>query len=107
MDDQDQTLLSDAVTVRSAQRAISAAIADLAARPLDVAAAEQMRRALHAPNLVTARRALDRLGAPGRTRSVAHLSVVTDRRPDGHCSPAAPPDPAAAGVEGRTVGGVA
>ena len=63
-------------------RAISAAIADLAARPLDVAAAEQMRRALHAPNLVTARRALDRLGASSRTRSAAHLSVVTDRPPD-------------------------
>jgi hypothetical protein len=51
--------LSDAVLVRSARREIARASASLAARPLDEAAADQMRRALEWQ--VSARAALRRL----------------------------------------------
>ena len=106
MDDQDQTLLSDAVTVRSAQ-APSAPRSPtwppgrwMSPRPSRCAAPctpePGHRSTCTGPTWRT-----------GPDPILAHLSVVTDRPTDGHCSPAAPPDPAPAGVEDRTVGGVA
>jgi hypothetical protein len=62
MDDDMETrrVLQDAAVVRRSRRRIAAAIADLAARPLDEAVATRMRQALGRDHEL-ARHALDRL----------------------------------------------
>lgn len=69
-------ILEDAALVRSARRQIDAAIADLAVRPLDEAAATKMRQAL-AGDHVSARRALHRLGLPDDPRADSPQPAVT------------------------------
>lgn len=61
-----------AARVHAAKRRVDAAIADLAASPLDEKAADQMSEILASPELVKARRALARLTEvePNRLRVV-------------------------------------
>lgn len=74
-DDQGRRELDAAAEVYAATRAIDDAIADLAARPLDEAAADRMRAVLGANGLIQARAALRRLAGQPRSRR-PRLSVV-------------------------------
>lgn len=77
MDDDDQAAARDiagAAEIFAARRAISRAVADLAASPLDVAAVDQMREALDSPKVKQALRTVARLRRP----RPPHLSVVSD-----------------------------
>lgn len=74
-DDQGRRELDAAAEVFAATRAIDDAIADLAARPLDEAAADRMRAVLGGSGLIQARAALHRLA--GQPRGRRHrLAVV-------------------------------
>lgn len=74
-DDQGRRELDAAAEVFAATRAIDDAIADLAARPLDEAAADRMRTVLGDNGLIQARAALRRLASQPRGRRNG-LSVV-------------------------------
>ncbi|MGL5823586.1 MAG: hypothetical protein ACRCYU_01810 [Nocardioides sp.] len=81
MDEHEQAVAGDiaaAATVRAAKREVDGAIADLAASPLDEAAAGRMREVLASSKLRRARRVLARIQVPRRP----HLSVVSDRKVD-------------------------
>lgn len=82
-DDQGRRELDAAAEVFAATRAIDDAIADLAARPLDEAAADRMRAVLSGSGLVHARAALRRLA--GQPRGRRHRLAVVP--------PAGEPDP--------------
>lgn len=73
--------LADAALVHSARREVGQAIAALAARPLDEAAAERMRHALTAVS-GPAREALQRLRSAGSdrpARSGGHQFLLVDQ----------------------------
>lgn len=75
--------LEAAAAVHAARRRIDSAIADLAARPLDEAAADRMRSILASPDLRRARRALRRLALQQRELGKRpHLTVVTEQTDD-------------------------
>lgn len=74
-DDQGRQDLDAAAEVFAATRAIDDAIADLAARPLDEAAADRMRAVLGGSGLVQARAALRRLAGQPHGRR-ARLTAV-------------------------------
>lgn len=84
-DDEQDTArdLAAAAEVHAARRKIDGAIADLAASPLDEAAANRMREVLGSAGLRKARTAFLRLAHPAPA-SRPRLSVVTDdsRRPE-------------------------
>ncbi len=98
-DDQGRRDLDAAAEILSATRAVDDAIADLAARPLDEAAADRMRMVLADADLVQARAALRRLTAVARPRrQPRRLTVV---------SPPAEPDAEESDRAVGLVGGVA
>jgi hypothetical protein len=77
MDDDEQEVARDvaaAAAVHAAKREVDGAIAELAASPLDEAAADRMREVLASSKLRKARRVLSRLQRP----RLSGLSVVTD-----------------------------
>lgn len=80
----DAGVLDDAVAVRAALVEVDAAIAHLAASPMGVEAAAQMRAVLDGPGLRKARTALarlERLPAPRTHRRVRELAAGASRRP--------------------------
>lgn len=70
--------LQNAIAVTAAMREIDAAIADLAASPLDEPAAERMRQVLQGPQLARAREVVRDFSPRPVSRSGrrSHLSVV-------------------------------
>lgn len=68
--------LQNAIAVTAAMRQIDAAIADLAASPLDEPAAERMRQVLQGPQLAKAREVVREFSPRPRSGRRSHLSVV-------------------------------
>lgn len=97
------TDLQNALAVQTAMREIDAAIADLAASPLDEPAAERMHAVLQGPQLARARKVLRELAPRGAARSRRHLSLVRDvtaATTAAVTAPPAPPAPPAPAVPG-------
>ncbi len=77
--------LQDAAAVHAARSRVMEALGPLAARPLDEAAADQMRTALERATSPAVRTALRRMARPGETRPA--LVVVNEPRREGEPTP--------------------
>lgn len=88
-DDQGRRELDAAAEVFAATREIDDAIADLAARPLDEAAADRMRSVLAGAGLAQARAAMHRLAGVPRSERRNRLSVVPGEPDDAESERAA------------------